>query len=290
MKVIKRISDLRNQLLGQSRIAFVPTMGHIHDGHLSLIRLAKLHGDPVICSIFVNPLQFSENEDFNKYPRSLESDILKLEKEGIYVVFIPEISEMYPKQQEFHVSTPENLNCILEGKYRPNYFKGVTTIVLKLFQCVEPKVAIFGKKDYQQLLIIRRMCNQFFINTTIIAAETVRDKDGLALSSRNSYLDRKNREKAPFLYNCLKTASENLSGLHRSRKLNYKTLLEIEENTKQELQKKGWVIDYIKICNQDNLKVPSDFELLNDINIVILAAGWLGSTRLIDNLELMLNY
>ena len=288
MKVIKSIADLRNQLLGQSRIAFVPTMGHIHDGHLSLIKLAKLHGDPVICSIFVNPLQFSKNEDFNKYPRSIESDILKLENEGIYVVFIPEISEMYPQQQDFYVSAPEDLGSILEGEYRPSFFTGVTTIVLKLFQCVEPKVAIFGKKDYQQLLIIRRMCSQFFINTKIIAAETIRDEYGLALSSRNSYLDEENKKKAPFLYNCLISASKNIQNLFYLKNLNSKALLEIEESTKLKLQERGWQVDYIKICKQDNLKIPSDLELQNQISIVILAAGRLNSTRLIDNLELTL--
>ena len=286
MKVIKSINGLRNQLFGQSRIAFVPTMGHIHEGHLSLIKLAKLHGDPVICSIFVNPLQFSKNEDFDKYPRSVESDILKLEKEGIYVVFIPETTEMYPQQQEFYVSAPKDLGSKLEGEFRPSFFTGVTTIVLKLFQCVEPKVAIFGKKDYQQLLVIKQMCNQFFINTKIIAAETVRDKDGLALSSRNFYLDKECRGKAPLLYSFLTSASEYLQNLYRRKKLNSKVLLEIEINTIQGLQKKGWKIDYVKICKQDDLNTPTDIELINGVNIVILAAGWLGSTRLIDNLEI----
>ncbi len=288
MKIIKSIDDLRSQLIGQHRIAFVPTMGHIHDGHLSLIKLAKLHGDPVICSIFVNPLQFSQDEDFDRYPRSLSSDIVKLENEGIYVLFVPDIIEMYPQQQEFHVSTPKNLGSHLEGEYRPDFFTGVTTIVLKLFQCIEPQVAVFGKKDYQQLLIIRKMCKQFFINTTIIAAETIRDQDGLALSSRNSYLKKSERLKAPFLYKCLVDASESILKLNSTKELDNSSLLEIEKNTELALLNEGWRTDYVRIRKQENLEIPTNLDLKNQTNLVILAASRLGSTRLIDNLEVSL--
>jgi pantoate--beta-alanine ligase len=180
------------------------------------------------------------------------------------------------------------LGAILEGEYRPDFFTGVTTIVLKLFQCIEPQVAIFGKKDYQQLLIIRKMCDQFFINTKIIAAETIRDKDGLALSSRNSYLNQVDREKAPFLYSCLVSASRKLHDLSLNNTLNYKAILEIEVTTEQNLLNKGWRTDYIKILRLDNLDNPTDLELTVKINLVILAASWLGSTRLIDNLEVSL--
>ncbi len=286
MKIIKNIKDLRNQLIGQRRIAFVPTMGHIHDGHLSLIRLAKLHGDPVICSIFVNPLQFGKNEDFETYPRSLDSDISKLQKEGIYVLFIPEIREMYPHQQEFHISASEKIFSTLEGEYRPKFFTGVTTVVLKLFQCVEPQVAIFGKKDYQQLLVIKKMCEQFFINTKIIAAETVRDRDGLALSSRNSYLNKADRTKAPILYKCLVNASQKIYDLNQVNNLDNKSINIIEQDTTNILNQNGWNTEYVKICKQENLEKPTAIELSNKTNLVILAASWLGSTRLIDNLEI----
>lgn len=288
MKIIKNIYDLRNQLIGQRRIAFVPTMGHIHDGHLSLIRLAKLHGDPVICSVFVNPLQFGKNEDFDRYPRSLTSDIAKLDQEGIYVVFVPGVGEMYPQRQEFQISPPEHLGSILEGEHRPNFFTGVSTIVLKLFQCVEPQVAVFGKKDYQQLLIIRKMCQQFFINTKIIAAETVRNSEGLALSSRNSYLSKNDRKKAPFLYHTLIVVSKKIHALNALKKLNRNLILQIEIDTKQVLKNNGWRSDYVKIRRQDNLEIPTNLDLKNKIALVILTASWLGSTRLIDNLEITL--
>lgn len=288
MKIIKNIYDLRNQLIGQRRIAFVPTMGHIHDGHLSLIRLAKLHGDPVICSVFVNPLQFGKNEDFDRYPRSLTSDIAKLDQEGIYVVFVPGVGEMYPQRQEFQISPPEHLGSILEGEHRPNFFTGVSTIVLKLFQCVEPQVAVFGKKDYQQLLIIRKMCQQFFINTKIIAAETVRNSEGLALSSRNSYLSKNDRKKAPFLYHTLIVVSKKIHALNALKKLNRDLILQIEIDTKQVLKNNGWRSDYVKIRRQDNLEIPTNLDLKNKIALVILTASWLGSTRLIDNLEITL--
>tara|TARA_A100001011_G_C14299327_1_gene840010 strand:- start:1811 stop:2677 length:867 start_codon:yes stop_codon:yes gene_type:complete len=285
MKVIKTIKELRSQLIGQSRIAFVPTMGHIHEGHLSLIRQAKLHGDPVICSIFINPLQFGKNEDFNCYPRSLTNDISKLNSEGIYVVFTPTVSEMYPQNQEFCVLPPKDLSKILEGKYRTDFFMGVTTIVLKLFQCVQPRFAIFGKKDYQQLLIVKRMCDQFFINTKIIAAETVRDEDGLALSSRNTYLDKSERKKAPLLFESITKASKEIQRLSVIKKLNTNSLLSVELETQKLLDTNGWNTEYVKIRSQRNLTKLNDGELKMNSNLVILAASWLGSTRLIDNLE-----
>ena len=188
MKVVTTIEELRNQLRGQLRTAFVPTMGNLHDGHLSLMRLAKKHGDPVVASIFVNRLQFGPNEDFDTYPRTFRADVEKLEKEGVYVLFAPTEKDMYPVPQEFRVQPPQELADILEGKFRPGFFNGVTTVLLKLFSCVNPAVAIFGKKDYQQLMVVRSMAQQFALPTKIIAAETWRADDGLALSSRNTYL------------------------------------------------------------------------------------------------------
>ncbi len=196
MKIISDIEELRDQLSGQLRTAFVPTMGNLHEGHLSLMRLARKHGDPVVASIFVNRLQFGPNEDFEKYPRTMAADVAKLEKEGVYVLFAPTEKELYPEPQEYRVRPPDDLGNTLEGEFRPGFFEGVCTVVTKLFSCVGPRVAVFGKKDYQQLMIIRNMARQFALPTEIIAAETYRADDGLALSSRNMYLSESERAEA----------------------------------------------------------------------------------------------
>src|SRR6195952_3475965 len=188
MKIVTTIDELRGQLRGQLRTAFVPPMGNLHDGHLSLMRLAARHGDPVVASIFVNRLQFGPKDDFDRYPRTFESDCAKLEAQGVYVLFAPDEREMYPEPQEYRVQPPHALGDVLEGEFRPGFFIGVTTVVLKLFSCVQPRAAVFGKKDYQQLMIVRRMARQFSLPTEIVAAETVRADDGLALSSPNCYL------------------------------------------------------------------------------------------------------
>src|ERR1700712_162939 len=174
MKIVTTIEGLRDQLRGQLRTAFVPTMGNLHEGHLSLMRQAARHGDPVVASIFVNRLQFGPRDDFARFPRTFESDCAKLEAEGVYVLFAPDEREMYPEPQEYRVEPPRSLGDVLEGEFRPGFFTGVTTVVLKLFSCVQPRAAIFGKKDYQQLMIIRRMARQFSLPTEIVAAETVR--------------------------------------------------------------------------------------------------------------------
>src|SRR5450631_3543414 len=210
MKVISSIHELRDQLRGQNRTAFVPTMGNLHEGHLSLMRLARQHGDPVVASIFVNRLQFGPNEDFDKYPRTLQDDIEKLEKEGVYVLFAPTERDLYPEPQEFRVRPPDDLGNTLEGEFRPGFFTGVTTVVLKLFSCVQPRVAVFGKKDYQQLMIVRNMSKQFALPTEIIAAETYRADDGLALSSRNGYLSDVERAEAPFLFQTLTQVADEM--------------------------------------------------------------------------------
>ena len=210
MKIISDIQDLRDQLRGQNRAVFVPTMGNLHEGHLSLMRLARQHGDPVIASIFVNRLQFGPNEDFDKYPRTFEADIEKLEKEGVYVLFAPTEKDLYPEPQEYRVEPPQNLGKILEGEFRPGFFQGVCTVVLKLFSCVQPKVAVFGKKDYQQLMVIRQMCRQLALPVDIIPAETVRAEDGLALSSRNGYLSTEERQEAVQLIQTLKEIQEKI--------------------------------------------------------------------------------
>jgi pantoate--beta-alanine ligase len=279
MKIISSIEELRDQLRGQLRTAFVPTMGNLHEGHLSLMRLARKHGDPVVASIFVNRLQFGPNEDFDKYPRTFQADVEKLEKEGVYVLFAPTERDLYPEPQEYRVRPPDDLGNILEGEFRPGFFTGVTTVVLKLFSCVQPRVAVFGKKDYQQLMIVRNMAKQFALPTEIIAAETWRADDGLALSSRNGYLSEQERAEAPALYKLL----NEVAGEVRSGHLD---IFELERHAMAKLTARGWKPDYISIRKRADLQPPSAGDLAQGAPLVVLAAAKLGVTRLIDNLEI----
>lgn len=279
MKIVHTIEDLRAQLSGQTRAAFVPTMGNLHEGHLSLMRLARQHGDPVVASIFVNRLQFGPNEDFDKYPRTLQSDCEKLEREGVYVCFAPDEKAMYPEPQEYQVAPPHDLADILEGEFRPGFFVGVSTVVLKLFACVQPRAAVFGKKDYQQLMIVRRMARQFALPVEIIAAETVRAEDGLALSSRNGYLSGAERAEAPRLYRLLNSIKERI---HQGEK----NVLPIEKDALNQLQQAGWKPDYIAIRRRSDLKAVTAEQMAAGEPLVVLAAAKLGATRLIDNLEI----
>ena len=279
MKIISSIDDLRDQLRGQLRTAFVPTMGNLHDGHLSLMALAKRHGDPVVASIFVNRLQFGPNEDFDTYPRTFAADVDKLEKAGVYVLFAPTEKDLYPEPQEFRVQPPNDLGNTLEGEFRPGFFTGVTTAVLKLFSCVQPSVAVFGKKDYQQLMIVRKMCKQFSLPTEIIAAETYRADDGLALSSRNIYLSEQQRAEAPVLHQTLKNVSIQV-------RAGEPDLQAIEHAAIAQLRSRGWQPDYISVRRRADLQSPTAEEVANGELLVVLAAARLGSTRLIDNLEI----
>ncbi|BDW10489.1 pantothenate synthetase [Polynucleobacter sp. SHI8] len=283
MKIITNIHDLRNHLRGQNRASFVPTMGNLHEGHLSLMRLARLHGDPVVASIFVNRLQFGPSEDFDKYPRTFEDDAAKLEKEGVYILFAPTEKDLYPEPQDYRVDPPKDLGDILEGEFRPGFFKGVCTVVLKLFSCVQPNAAVFGKKDYQQLMIIRRMAHQFALPVEIIGAETIRADDGLALSSRNGYLSTEERLEAPQLYSAL---NEVKSALNQSSSLQLPMIQEIEEMAKNKLAQRGWAPDYLSVRLRHNLLSPSIEDLASGQELVVLAAAKLGKTRLIDNLEI----
>ena len=285
MKIVHTIAELRAQLRGQLRTSFVPTMGNLHEGHLSLMRIAAQHGDPVVASIFVNRLQFAPHEDFDQYPRTLKADAEKLAAEGVYVLFAPNESELYPEPQEFRVRPPEDLGDILEGEFRPGFFVGVTTVVLKLFQCVQPQVAVFGKKDYQQQMIVRRMCQQFALPTEIVSAETIRDTDGLALSSRNGYLRPDERQEAPLLYKTLRHARDRLLSERAAGRLDTVGLEEITEAAEGALKHRGWQPDYIAIRRQKDLKPPTTADLGGSEPLVILAAAKLGNTRLIDNLE-----
>lgn len=279
MKIISDIDELRDQLSGQLRTAFVPTMGNLHEGHLSLMRLARKHGDPVVASIFVNRLQFGPNEDFEKYPRTMAADVAKLEKEGVYVLFAPTEKELYPEPQEYRVRPPDGLGNTLEGEFRPGFFEGVCTVVTKLFSCVQPRAAVFGKKDYQQLMIIRNMARQMAMPTEIIAAETYRAEDGLALSSRNMYLSDSERAEAPELYKGLNFVAEEV------RKGNL-SVAELEQAAMRLLDGRGWKSDYISVRKRANLQAPDAAELAAGEPLVVLAAARLGQTRLIDNLEI----
>ncbi len=280
MKVVHTIQDLRDHLRGQNRIAFVPTMGNLHEGHLALMKLARQHGDPVVTSIFVNRLQFGPNEDFDRYPRTLQADVEKMERErDVYMVFAPDEREMYPEPQSYRVLPPDDLGDILEGEFRPGFFQGVCTVVLKLLSCVQPRVAVFGKKDYQQLMIVRAMCRQFQLPIEILAHETVRASDGLALSSRNRYLTPDERAEAPRLYAEL--------GVLRQRVLDGgRDVIGLEGQARQALSDRGWDVDYISLRRQRDLRAPvaADFDAKEPL--VVLAAARLGATRLIDNLEI----
>ncbi len=281
MKVVHTIEDLRAQLSGQNRVAFVPTMGNLHDGHLALMRLARQHGDPVVASIFINRLQFGPNEDFDKYPRTLEADIEKLEKRrDVYVVFAPDEKELYPEPQNYRVQPPADLGDILEGHYRPGFFAGVCTVVLKLMSCVQPRVAVFGKKDYQQLMVVRNMCRQFQLPVEILAHETVRDTDGLALSSRNRFLDSDERARAPALYATLKGLQQQL---RQGGQVDFQAL---ERDAVARLASEGWAVDYVALRRQRDLNRPGADDLAAGEPLVALAAAKLGATRLIDNLEI----
>ena len=274
-KKIKTIVDLRDELTEtrklKKKISLVPTMGNIHEGHLSLIKNAQKQSDYVVVSIFVNPTQFVAGEDFNEYPRTLDSDIELISKLNVNLVFIPEAIELYPMNNKIstEVSIPE-LESIYCGKHRPGHFRGVATIVSKLFNIVQPDIAIFGEKDYQQLLIIRSLVKNLFLPIEIISLPTVREASGLAMSSRNNYLTEPERQKAPMLYECIKTTVNLIiNGAKDYEKL--------EREAKLFLEKAGFKIEYYNICDSETLGP------VQGKTLVVLAAVWLGKTRLIDN-------
>jgi pantoate--beta-alanine ligase len=275
MRVIHTLAELRTALAGQRQIAFVPTMGNLHDGHLSLVALARQRGGPVVASIFVNRLQFQPHEDFDTYPRTLERDCNLLQDAGCDIVFAPSERELYPEPQGYMVHPPAGLADILEGAFRPGFFVGVSTVVLKLFNCVQPAAAVFGKKDYQQLMVIRRMVRQLALPIDIVAGETSRAPDGLALSSRNGYLSATERAEAPRLAQVLRQTAQHLAAGGPAQ------AAALEEAAMAALRAHGWVPDYVAIRRREDLGTPQAGDAL-----VVLAAARLGSTRLIDNLEL----
>jgi pantoate--beta-alanine ligase len=279
VQIIRTIAELQSALDGSRRIVLVPTLGNLHAGHMSLVRIAREHGDLVATSIFVNRLQFAPHEDFATYPRTFERDCELLADGGCDIVFAPAESEVYPEAQGCTVQPPPALNEILEGQLRPGFFTGVCTVVLKLFNMVRPAAAVFGKKDYQQLLVVRSMVRQLSLPIEIIAAETVRDAGGLALSSRNGYLDAPQRAEAAHLY----AALSKVAAAVRSGRTDWPTL---EREAQEFLSVRGWQPDYVAIRRRADLRVPANGGPAAGEPLVVLAAARLGGTRLIDNLEI----
>lgn len=274
MEIITDISPLHTRLKCEPYVVFVPTMGNLHEGHLSLIRIAKQKAGCLVVSIFVNRLQFEQTEEFDQYPRTLTDDCKLLENYGVDVLFVPDEKNIYPVRQEFLLE-PLPVANTLEGKFRPSFFSGVVTLVLKLFNLVHPQVAIFGKKDYQQLYIMREMVRQLNLSIEIDAGETVRASDGLALSSRNRYLSDEERAEAAHLYRVLLKIKQEVETGNRN-------FQELQENARETLVNHGWIVDYVVLRQRDTL-VPVQ---ANDRNLIVLGAARLGITRLIDNLEM----
>ena len=283
MQIVHTIAELRQQLSGFKRPAFVPTMGNLHDGHIALVKQARTLGDVTVSSIFVNRLQFAPNEDFDSYPRTLDADAQRLEAAGCNLLFAPREKELYPQPQTYKVHPASELSDILEGHFRPGFFIGVSTVVLKLFSCVfagmPEGVAAFGKKDYQQVLVVQRMVQQLALPIEIIAGETQRAADGLALSSRNSYLSETERAEAVQLLIALKALGEAAKGARLAQ------LPELEAAAMQTLARRGWKPDYLSVRRRSDLLVPQNEVLASD-PLVVLGAAKLGMTRLIDNIEI----
>jgi pantoate--beta-alanine ligase len=256
------------------RTVFVPTMGNLHDGHIALMRQARAHGDRVVASIFVNRLQFRPGEDFDKYPRTFAADCERLVAAGVDHLFAPGETELYPVPQRYVVEPPVEHDTILEGAFRPGHFRGVATVVMKLFAIVQPQAALFGKKDYQQFMVLSAMVREFALPIEVIPGETVRAADGLALSSRNGYLTATERAEAPRLYRVLNRMATAIRAGNRD-------FAALEAAGLAELQANGWEPDYLAVRRKFDLQSPS----AHDSGLVVLAAARLGSTRLIDNLE-----
>lgn len=276
MQIISTTQELRDRLKSEPSVAFVPTMGNLHQGHLALVRQAREHCRCVVVSIFVNPLQFGPNEDFAKYPRTFEQDCEKLA--GLAdVVFAPTVADLYPEPQQVFIEPPPVAGELC-GAFRPGHFRGVATVVLKLFNIVQPQAAVFGKKDYQQLHVIRAMVRQLNLPLEIVAGETLRAGDDLALSSRNGYLGATERAEAVRLYRNLTFIRESII----AGNLDFPVL---ERGAIADLEAHGWRVDYVSVRAAASL-APAE---TGEMNLVVLAAAWLGKTRLIDNLEICLN-
>lgn len=283
MKIIETVREMQAWSLAEKhdghRVAFVPTMGNLHDGHLALVDEAKKRADRVVVSIFVNPTQFGPNEDLDKYPRTFEQDRQKLESKGVDVLLFPGVEEVYPfgKDQATRVSVPA-LGDILCGRQRPGHFDGVTMVVAKLFNIVQPDVAIFGEKDFQQFFLIRRMVEDLFMPIQVLSLRTIREPDGLAMSSRNGYLGLEERQIAPRLYEVLRSVREQLE----NRAMD---VTEVCQGAKAELDAAGFETEYLEVRRADSLQLV---ENTVENNAVVFVAARLGATRLIDNLPITL--
>ena len=282
MHIVHTIADLRAQLSGFRRPAFIPTMGNLHEGHIALLGQAKPLGDVTVSSIFVNRLQFAPHEDFDSYPRTLKADAQRLDEAGCDVLFAPREQELYPEPQSYKIHPANDLADILEGHFRPGFFIGVSTVVMKLFSCVfagmPTGVAAFGKKDYQQVMVVRRMVSQFALPVEILAGETQRADDGLALSSRNSYLSPAERQEAVQLSRALQALGDAAMASATPE------LPAFEAHAMQALARRGWKPDYLTVRRRADLQPPQG--PLQGEALVVLGAAKLGNTRLIDNLEI----
>ena len=273
MKIIETIAEMRALRRSAQKIAFVPTMGNLHQGHLSLVEIARRHADLVVVSIFVNRLQFGQGEDFDRYPRTFQADCDKLRAAGCAAVFAPDEHELYPQPQQYFVKPPAIANELC-GAHRAGHFRGVTTVVAKLFNIVQPDVAVFGNKDFQQITIIRQMTEQLAMPIEIVGGETGRAADGLALSSRNGYLSEAERAEAPRIY-------RNLARIKAAVESGRRDFATLETEAVADLHAHGWQVDYVELRNATTLaRAHAD-----DKRLVVLAAAKLGKTRLIDNLE-----
>ena len=282
MHIVHTIADLRDALSGFKRPAFVPTMGNLHDGHIALVKQAKPLGDVTVSSIFVNRLQFAPHEDFDSYPRTLDADAQRLREAGCNVLFAPREQELYPQPQTYRVHPGSDLGDILEGHFRPGFFIGVSTVVLKLFSCVyagmPSGVAAFGKKDYQQVMVVRRMVQQFALPIEILAGDTQRASDGLALSSRNAYLNTVERDESVQLAMALRALGDAALAAAPAE------LPALEAQAMQSLARRGWKPDYLTVRRRSDLLPPQAG--LPPEPLVVLGAAKLGNTRLIDNVEI----
>ncbi len=278
MQTFTRIDEIREALSYEKRhgrtIGFVPTLGNLHKGHMALIKAAKAQADIVVASVFVNPMQFAANEDLDAYPRTLEADQQKLVQEGADYLFAPTAREMYPEGVSTQIIIPV-LSNILCGASRPGHFTGVATICTKLFNIVQPDVSMFGEKDFQQLTIIRHMVEDLCIPVKIVGIQTGRAEDGLALSSRNTYLTAEERQSAPVLYQCLKETREAIEGGERD-------FYQLEQQANTRLEQAGFKPDYYHVMNRETLEPPNS----SDKQLIVLAAAQLGKSRLIDNLQI----
>ncbi|GAB1392743.1 pantoate--beta-alanine ligase [Rhodocyclaceae bacterium] len=275
MQIHDTIAATRAALKNAGRIVFVPTMGNLHEGHIALMKQARAHGDTVVASIFVNRLQFRPGEDFEKYPRTFEADCEKLVAAGVDHLFAPSETELYPTQQRYVIEPPVEHATILEGEFRPGHFCGVATVVMKLFGVVQPHAALFGKKDYQQFMVLSAMVREFALPIEIIPGETIRAADGLALSSRNGYLSATERTEAPRLHRVLTKVVAAIRAGNRD-------FISLERDAQAELQAHGWIPDYVAVRQRLDLQSASAI----DNPLVVLAAARLGTTRLIDNIEI----